>query len=116
MGLQAQTIDDLKTQAKRRVPRMFFDYADSGSWTQSTYFANEADVRALRFRQRVAVDMTNRSLASTLIGQEVSRPVAIAPRGFGGMQYADGEMPGAWAGRDAGIPFTLSTTSICSIE
>lgn len=116
MGFQAQTIDDLKTQAKRRVPRMFFDYADSGSWTQSTYFANEADFQALKFRQRVAVDMTNRSLASTMIGQEVSMPVAIAPTGFGGMQHADGEMLGARAARDAGIPFTLSTMSICSIE
>lgn len=116
MGFQAQTIDDLKTQAKRRVPRMFFDYADSGSWTQSTYFANEADFQALKFRQRVAVDMTNRSLVSTMIGQEVSMPVAIAPTGFGGMQHADGEMLGARAARDAGIPFTLSTMSICSIE
>ncbi|HWJ87581.1 MAG TPA: alpha-hydroxy acid oxidase [Pelagibacterium sp.] len=116
MGFQAQTIDDLKTQAKRRVPRMFFDYADSGSWTQSTYFANEADFQALKFRQRVAVDMTNRSLVSTMIGQEVTMPVAIAPTGFGGMQHADGEMLGARAARDAGIPFTLSTMSICSIE
>src|SRR5690554_3611367 len=116
MRIPAQTIDDLKAQAKRRVPRMFFDYADSGSWTQSTYFANEADFQALKFRQRVAVDMTNRSLASMMIGQEVSMPVAIAPTGFGGMQHADGEMLGARAARDAGIPFTLSTMSICSIE
>ena len=116
MGFTAQTIEELKARAKRRVPRMFFDYADSGSWTQSTYFANEADFSKIKFRQRVAVDMTNRSLASTMIGQGVAMPVAIAPTGFGGMQHPDGEMLGAKVARAFGIPFTLSTMSICSIE
>jgi L-lactate dehydrogenase (cytochrome) len=116
MGFPAQTIDDLKTLARRRVPRMFFDYADSGSWTESTYNANESDFQKVKFRQRVAMDMTNRSLASTMAGEEVAMPVAIAPTGFGGMQHPDGEMLGAKAARAFGIPFTLSTMSICSIE
>ncbi|RDE08282.1 alpha-hydroxy acid oxidase [Pelagibacterium lacus] len=114
--MNAYTIDDLKTLAQRRVPRMFFDYADSGSWTEATYRANEADFQKLLFRQRVAVDMTNRTLASTMIGEDVSMPVAIAPTGFGGMQHPDGEMLGAKVARAFGIPFTLSTMSICSIE
>ncbi len=110
------TIADLKQLAKRRVPKMFFQYADSGSWTESTYEANEADFRKVKLRQRVLVDMTNRSLESTMIGQKVSMPVALAPTGMTGMQHADGEMLAARAAEEFGIPFTLSTMSICSIE
>ncbi|MYN05148.1 L-lactate dehydrogenase [Pseudoduganella sp. DS3] len=109
-------IEDLRLLAKRRVPRMFYDYADSGSWTESTYRANEEDFGKLKFRQRVAVDMNNRSLRSTMAGQEVSMPVAIAPTGLTGMQHADGEILAARAAEKFGIPFTLSTMSICSIE
>ncbi len=109
-------IQELKALAKRRVPKMFFDYADSGAWTESTYRANEADFRDLKLRQRVMVDMTNRSLATTMIGQPVSMPVALAPTGFTGMQHADGEMLAAKAAEKFGVPFTLSTMSICSIE
>lgn len=109
-------IEDLRLLAKRRVPRMFYDYADSGSWTESTYRANEEDFRKLKFRQRVAVDMNNRSLRSTMVGQAVSMPVAIAPTGLTGMQHADGEILAARAAEKFGIPFTLSTMSICSIE
>ena len=109
-------IEDLRLLAKRRVPRMFYDYADSGSWTESTYRANESDLAKIRLRQRVAVDMTDRSLASTMIGQRVAMPVAIAPTGLTGMQHADGEILAARAAEKAGIPFTLSTMSICSIE
>lgn len=109
-------IEDLRLLAKRRVPRMFYDYADSGSWTESTYRANQEDFSKLKFRQRVAVDMNNRSLRSTMVGQEVSMPVAIAPTGLTGMQHADGEILAARAAEKFGIPFTLSTMSICSIE
>ncbi len=110
------TIEDLRRIAKRRVPRMFYDYCDSGSWTESTYRANEADFAALGFRQRVAVDMTNRSLATTMAGRTVAMPVALAPTGLTGMQHADGEILAARAAQKAGVPFTLSTMSICSIE
>jgi L-lactate dehydrogenase (cytochrome) len=110
------TIDDLKNQARRRVPRMFFDYADSGAWTESTYRANEEDFGKIKLRQRVLVDMANRSLASTMIGENVSMPVALAPTGSTGMQHADGEMLAAQAAEEFGVPFTLSTMSICSIE
>ena len=110
------TIDDLKQQARRRVPKMFFDYADSGSWTESTYRANEEDFGKIKLRQRVLVDMDNRSLASTMIGEAVSMPVALAPTGSTGMQHADGEMLAAQAAEEFGVPFTLSTMSICSIE
>ncbi|MDQ3058579.1 MAG: alpha-hydroxy-acid oxidizing protein [Pseudomonadota bacterium] len=109
-------IEDLRVLAQQRVPRMFYDYADSGSWTESTYRANEADFQAIKLRQRVAVNMENRSTASTMIGQKVSMPVAIAPTGLTGMQHADGEILGALAAKKFGIPFTLSTMSICSIE
>jgi len=95
---------------------MFYDYADSGSWTESTYRANEADLQKLKFRQRVAVDIGKRSLRSAMIGQDVAMPVAIAPTGLTGMQHADGEILGARAAEAFGIPFTLSTMSICSIE
>ncbi|WP_185984432.1 alpha-hydroxy acid oxidase [Aureimonas mangrovi] len=110
------TIEDLRIKAKRRVPRMFYDYADSGSWTETTYRANETDFAAIRLRQRVAVDMRNRSLASTMIGEQVAMPVALAPTGLTGMQHADGEILAAKAAEKAGIPFTLSTMSVCSIE
>jgi L-lactate dehydrogenase (cytochrome) len=109
-------IEDLRLLAKRRVPRMFYDYADSGSWTESTYRANTADFEAIKLRQRVAVDMSERSLASTMIGQSVAMPVALAPTGLTGMQHADGEILAARAAATAGVPFTLSTMSICSIE
>jgi L-lactate dehydrogenase (cytochrome) len=110
------TIEDLRVLAKKRVPRMFYDYADSGSWTESTYRANEADFQTIKLRQRVAVNMENRSTATTMIGQPVAMPVAIAPTGLTGMQHADGEILGARAAKKFGIPFTLSTMSICSIE
>ena len=109
-------IEDLRVLAKKRVPRMFYDYADSGSWTESTYRANESDFQKIKLRQRVAVNMENRSTASTMIGQRVAMPVAIAPTGLTGMQHADGEILAARAAKAFGIPFTLSTMSICSIE
>ncbi|WP_349956025.1 alpha-hydroxy acid oxidase [Rhizobium sp. ZPR3] len=110
------TIAELKTLAQRRVPKMFFQYADSGSWTESTYQANEADFAKIKLRQRVLVDMSDRSLATTMVGQKASMPVALAPTGLTGMQHADGEMLAARAAEEFGIPFTLSTMSICSIE
>nr|WP_305854618.1 alpha-hydroxy acid oxidase [Roseateles sp. XES5] len=113
---QALTIADLKEQARRRVPRMFYDYADSGSWTESTYRANESDFQKIKLRQRVAVNMENRSTAARMVGVDVKMPVAIAPTGLTGMQHADGEILAAQAAEAFGIPFTLSTMSICSIE
>lgn len=110
------TIEDLRQRARRRVPKMFFDYADSGSWTETTLRANEEDFRKIKLRQRVLVDMTDRSLASTMIGDKVSMPVALAPTGLTGMQHADGEILAAQAAEAAGVPFTLSTMSVCSIE
>lgn len=110
------TIEDLRVLAKRRVPRMFYDYADAGSWTESTYRANETDFASIKFRQRVAVNLVDRSLKSTMIGQEVAMPVALAPTGLTGMQHADGEILAARAAEKIGVPFTLSTMSICSIE
>ena len=110
------TIEELRVLAQKRVPRMFYDYADSGSWTESTYRANESDFQKIKFRQRVAVNMEGRSTASTMIGQQVGMPVAIAPTGLTGMQHADGEILAARAAKKFGIPFTLSTMSICSIE
>lgn len=109
-------IEDLRVLAQKRVPRMFYDYADSGSWTESTYRANESDFQKIKLRQRVAVNMENRSTATRMIGQKVAMPVAIAPTGLTGMQHADGEILGARAAKKFGIPFTLSTMSICSIE
>jgi len=109
-------IEDLRVLAKKRVPRMFYDYADTGSWTESTYFANESDFRPIRLRQRVAVDIDKRSVAAKMIGIDVAMPVAIAPVGSTGMQHADGEILAARAAQKFGIPFTLSTMSICSIE
>jgi L-lactate dehydrogenase (cytochrome) len=113
---QPLTIEDLRLLAKRRVPRMFYDYADSGAWTEGTYRANETDFAKLKLRQRVAVDMTNRTLESTMVGEKVAMPVALAPTGLTGMQHADGEILAAKAAAKAGVPFTLSTMSICSIE
>ena len=110
------TIEDLRVLAEKRVPRMFYDYADSGSYTEGTYRANEHDFSKIKLRQRVAVNMEGRSTASTMIGQKVAMPVAIAPTGLTGMQHADGEILAARAARAFGIPFTLSTMSICSIE
>ena len=110
------TIEDLRVLAKRRVPRMFYDYADSGSWTESTYRANEGDFQRIKLRQRVAVNIENRSTATKMIGVDVKMPVAIAPVGLTGMQHADGEIHAARAAETFGIPFTLSTMSICSIE
>ncbi|MFA5488162.1 MAG: alpha-hydroxy acid oxidase [Candidimonas sp.] len=109
-------VEDFRALAKRRVPRMFYDYADSGSWTETTYRANETDFQRLKFRQRVAVDIEKRSLRGTMVGTEVAMPVAIAPTGLTGMQHADGEILGAKAAEQFGIPFTLSTMSVCSIE
>jgi L-lactate dehydrogenase (cytochrome) len=110
------TIEDLRVLAEKRVPRMFYDYADSGSWTESTYRANESDFQKIKLRQRVAVNMENRSTASTMVGEQVAMPVAIAPTGLTGMQHADGEILAARAAKKFGVPFTLSTMSICSIE
>jgi L-lactate dehydrogenase (cytochrome) len=109
-------IADLQRMARRRVPRMFYDYADSGSWTESTYRANESDFQKLKLRQRVAVNMENRSTRTTMVGIDTAMPVAIAPTGLTGMQHADGEILAARAAEKFGIPFTLSTMSICSIE
>ena len=110
------TIEDLRVLAQKRVPRMFYDYADSGSWTESTYRANEADFQRIKLRQRVAVNMENRSLATKMVGVDVKMPVAIAPVGLTGMQHADGEIKAARAAEKFGFPFILSTMSICSIE
>jgi L-lactate dehydrogenase (cytochrome) len=109
-------VEDLRRLAARRVPRMFYDYADSGSWTETTYRANEADFRAIRLRQRVAVNMSGRSTRTTMAAQPVAMPVALAPTGLTGMQHADGEILAARAAEKFGVPFTLSTMSICSIE
>jgi L-lactate dehydrogenase (cytochrome) len=109
-------IEDLHALYKRRVPRMFYDYCDSGAWTESTYRSNESDFQRLYLRQRVGIDFSNRTLATTMVGQPVSMPVALAPVGLTGMQHADGEILAARAAAKAGVPFTLSTMSICSIE
>ena len=110
------TIEDLRQLAEKRVPRMFYDYADSGSWTEGTYRANESDFQGIKLRQRVAVNMENRSTATPMVGQAAKMPVCIAPVGLTGMQHADGEIHAARAAEKFGIPFTLSTMSICSIE
>ena len=109
-------VEDFRKLAERRVPRMFYDYADSGSWTEGTYRSNEEDFQKLKFRQRVAVNIEKRTLRSSMVGIDVAMPVAIAPTGLTGMQHADGEILGARAAEKFGIPFTLSTMSICSIE
>ena len=110
------TIEEMRQLAQKRVPKMFYDYADSGSWTEGTYRANESDFSRIKFRQRVAVDMSNRTTATKMIGQTVAMPAAIAPAGLTGMQHADGEILAAQAAAEFGIPFTLSTMSVCSIE
>ncbi len=110
------SIEDLRLKAKRRVPKMFYDYADSGAWTESTYRDNTDAFSRIRLRQRVAVNIDNRSLKTTMIGQDVAMPVALAPVGLTGMQHADGEIAAARAAEAMGVPFTLSTMSICSIE
>jgi L-lactate dehydrogenase (cytochrome) len=109
-------IEDLRLLARKRVPRMFYDYADSGSWTEGTYRSNEQDFRGILLRQRVAVDIAERSTRTRMVGQEVAMPVALAPTGLTGMQHADGEILAAQAAEQFGVPFTLSTMSICSIE
>jgi L-lactate dehydrogenase (cytochrome) len=110
------TIDDLKRLHKRRTPKMFYDYCESGSWTEQTFRENTSDFDKIRLRQRVAVDMANRTTTSKMIGQDVAMPVALAPVGLTGMQCADGEIKAAKAAEKFGVPFTLSTMSICSIE
>ncbi|GGO28785.1 alpha-hydroxy-acid oxidizing enzyme [Gemmobacter aquaticus] len=109
-------IEDLKRLHARRVPRMFYDYAESGSYTEQTFRENVSDFSQIRLRQRVAVDMSDRNLSASMLGEAVSMPVALAPVGFTGMQSADGEIKAARAAEAFGVPFTLSTMSICSIE
>jgi L-lactate dehydrogenase (cytochrome) len=109
-------VEDLRVLAQRRVPRMFYDYADSGAWTESTYRANTSDFARIKLRQRVAVDMRDRTLETTMLGQRYKMPLALAPTGLTGMQHADGEILAARAAARHGVPFTLSTMSICSIE
>jgi L-lactate dehydrogenase (cytochrome) len=109
-------IDDLRRMHRRRAPRMFFDYCESGSYTEQTFRENTSDFAQLRFRQKVAVDMTDRTTASTMVGERVAMPVALAPVGMTGMQCADGEIKAARAAEKFGVPFTLSTMSVCSIE
>jgi L-lactate dehydrogenase (cytochrome) len=110
------SIADLKALYRRRVPKMFYDYCESGSWTEQTFRENISDFDKIRFRQRVAVDMTGRTTESTMLGETVAMPVALAPVGMCGMQHADGEIRAARAAGEFGVPFTLSTMSICSIE
>ena len=109
-------IEDLKRIYKRRTPKMFYDYCESGSWTEQTFRENSSDFDLIKLRQRVAVDMTGRSTASKMIGQDVAMPVALAPVGSTGMQHADGEILAAKAAEKFGVPFTLSTMSVCSLE
>jgi L-lactate dehydrogenase (cytochrome) len=109
-------IEDLRQVARRKVPKAFFDYVDSGSYNEETLRANRADLETIKLRQRVMVDVSERSLATTVIGQKISAPFALAPIGLCGMQHGDGEILAAQAAEEAGIPFTLSTMSICSIE
>ena len=115
MGVVA-CVEDLRKQMQRRVPRMFYDYCESGSWTESTLDSNETDLQAIKFRQRVAIDVSERSTTMKMLGQDVPMPVALAPTGLTGMQHADGEILAAQAAEAFGVPFTLSTMSICSIE
>lgn len=110
------SIADLRKIARRRVPRAFFEYADHGSYSQSTLRANQADLEKIRLRQRVGVDISERDLSTTILGETVSMPLALAPVGMCGMQYGDGEILACRAAQQAGIPFCLSTMSICSIE
>ena len=109
-------VEDYRKLAKKRVPKMFYEYADGGSWNEETYRANTEDLKDIKFRQRVAVDISDRSTKMKLLGQEYSMPVALAPVGLLGMQHADGEIHAAKAAESFGVPFTLSTMSVCSIE
>jgi L-lactate dehydrogenase (cytochrome) len=109
-------IEDLRAVAERRIPRMFYDYVDSGSYTESTYRANEADLRQIRLRQRVGVDIGARNLTTVMAGRQVAMPVALAPTGLAGMMRGNGEILAARAAQRFNVPFTLSTMSICSIE
>ena len=109
-------IEDLRRLYRRRVPKMFYDYCESGSWTEQTFRENSSDFDRIRLRQRVAVDMEGRTTESTMIGEKVAMPVALAPVGSTGMQWADGEILAARAAEAFGVPFTLSTMSVCSIE
>ena len=109
-------INDLYKLAKKRVPKMFFEYADTGSWTSSTYKRNENDFKSISFRQRVAKNMSNRNLSKIIIGEDINMPLVLSPIGICGLQYANGEILAAKAAEKKGIPFTLSTMSICSIE
>ena len=109
-------IEDLRQAARRRVPRMFFDYAESGSYAEETLRANRADLERIKLRQRILVDVSKRSTATTILGEPVSLPLALAPIGLCGMQHGDGEILACRAAQAAGIPFTLSTMSVCSIE
>ena len=109
-------IEDLRVLHEKRAPRMFYDYADSGSWTEGTYRSNETEFSKIKFRQRVAINIDDRSIASSMLGQPVSMPVALAPVGMTGMQHADGEILAAKAAKEFGIPYCLSTMSICSME
>ena len=110
------TVDEMKSQARRRVPKMFFEYADSGSYTEGTYRENESDFNKIKLKQKVAVNLENRNLKTRMLGKEITMPVAIAPAATGGMQIADGEIKAAKAAEKYGIPFALSTMSVCSIE
>lgn len=110
------TVEDMRKIAQARVPKMFYDYADSGSWTESTYRANESDFQHIKFRQRVAQNMEGRTIRTTMVGEPCAMPVALAPCGLTGMQRADGEIHAARAAAEFGVPFTLSTMSICSME
>jgi len=109
-------IEDLRQAARRKVPRAFFDYAEAGSYSQETLRANREDLARIKLRQRVLVDVSQRDLATTILGERISLPLALAPIGLCGMQYGDGEILACRAAQAAGIPFTLSTMSICSIE
>jgi L-lactate dehydrogenase (cytochrome) len=109
-------IEDLRVLHEKRAPRMFYDYADSGSWTEGTYRSNETEFSKIKFRQRVAINIDNRSITSTMLDLPVSMPVALAPVGMTGMQHADGEILAAKAAKDFGVPYCLSTMSICSME
>ena len=109
-------IEDLRRTFKRKVPKMFYEYVDSGSWTETTWRANNHDFAAIKFRQRVLVNMEGRTLSCKLLGQNATMPLAISPTGFTGMMYADGEILAARAAEKFGVPYTLSTMSICSLE
>src|SRR5262245_30863409 len=109
-------IEDMRRLARRRVPKMFFDYAEGGSYAEETLRANRADLERIKLRQRVLVDVSQRDLATTIVGEPAKAPFALAPIGLCGMQWGDGEILACRAAQAAGIPFTLSTMSICSIE